>query len=407
MLGAIFELGGISALLHTVLSILKPGFIAYNSFTSALRDFCGIQSDTNFVLLMSTVLLLVYVAKNLSLILINKLQIKIAYQITNQISENYFKNITSKNLLYFKNKKSSEIINALFATSVILPETLILPSILLWSEIAVIVLLMSALLYYQPFLFVFTMLIMVPTSFLLIRLNRKTLLDAGEKLNKQQPKHYENIYELTHGISNIKLWNGVEYFHERFSKYTEKTYKLKEQIFVNSQFISLRIYEVVAIAGILCIVSFGIYSGFEMSVLISFISIYAGVAFRLLPSVNRVIGSSNSLFTYNYFLNYFKDFNNENLERLKFKEINFIDTIRLDKVSFGYDKKEKVLDELDLVIAKGDFIEIFGESGNGNSTLVNVISSLLSPDSGSVKVDDSAVNENNLGGYRYLFSYVK
>ena len=316
LLGATFELGGISALLHTVLSILKPGFIAYNSFTSALRDFCGIQSDTNFVLFMSTVLLLVYVAKNLSLILTNKLQIKIAYQITNQISENYFKNITSKNLLYFKNKKSSEIINALFATSVILPETLILPSILLWSEIAVIVLLMSALLYYQPFLFVFTMLIMIPTSFLLIRLNRKTLLDAGEKLNKQQPKHYENIYELTHGISNIKLWNGVEYFHERFSKYTEKTYKLKEQIFVNSQFIPLRIYEVVAIAGILCIASFGIYSGFEMSVLISFISIYAGVAFRLLPSVNRVIGSSNSLFTYNYILNYFKDFNNENLERL-------------------------------------------------------------------------------------------
>mgnify|MGYP001626687424 FL=1 len=76
-------------------------------------------------------------------------------------------------------------------------------------------------------------------------------------------------------------------------------------------------------------------------------------------------------------------------------------------MSFGYDKKEKVLDELDLVIAKGDFIEILGESGNGKSTLVNVISSLLSPDSGSIKVDDSAVNENNLGGYRYLFSYVK
>jgi phospholipid/cholesterol/gamma-HCH transport system ATP-binding protein len=53
------------------------------------------------------------------------------------------------------------------------------------------------------------------------------------------------------------------------------------------------------------------------------------------------------------------------------------------KKSFG---SLKVLDGIDIEIQKGENIAVLGRSGSGKSVLIKIISGLLSPDSGSVKV---------------------
>jgi nitrate/nitrite transport system ATP-binding protein len=50
-----------------------------------------------------------------------------------------------------------------------------------------------------------------------------------------------------------------------------------------------------------------------------------------------------------------------------------------------------VLRNLDLTVDEGDFVSIIGYSGTGKSTLINLIAGLLRPDSGSVKMDGSAI----------------
>ena len=57
---------------------------------------------------------------------------------------------------------------------------------------------------------------------------------------------------------------------------------------ITSNFIPLRIYEVIAIFGILCVVLYTVTANEGSDNLISYISIYAGVSFRLLPSVNSL-----------------------------------------------------------------------------------------------------------------------
>ena len=78
----------------------------------------------------------------------------------------------------------------------------------------------------------------------------------------------------------------------------------------------------------------------------------------------------------------------------------------LTGVSKTYQKgKEKVevLHNLDLEVAKGDFIAIMGPSGSGKTTLLNLLGGLDKPTSGTVAVGDaeiSSMSNNQLSRWR-------
>jgi len=404
---ALLEILGVALLLHTVLSILKPEFIHHNFLTSYLYNVLKLENTRSFILVITSLLFVLYTIKNVILVQLNKLQVRYAFQITDRLSGKHYKRIAEQELLYFKTKKSAEIINELITTTLAFPETILLSSIMLISELFVIFFMLGAILIYNPYLFLFTFVTVLPTAALLVFINRKSLSKKGLRLHSIIPLVYENITELTNGISNIKLWNGADYFYKRYSRFKKESYALKENIYVNSQFVPIRIYEVIAITGILCVVLFGILGDHSNSSIISYISIYAGVSFRLLPSINRIIISSNSLSTNDYMVRYLEK---NSVSKPRFKKpvpLHFKNNIALSHVSFGYSPDTSVFQDISLKIDKGDFIGIVGLSGSGKSTLVNTIASLIEPTSGVLTLDGIVIDKENCGSYRFLFSYVK
>ncbi|MFH0993767.1 MAG: energy-coupling factor transporter ATPase [bacterium] len=57
------------------------------------------------------------------------------------------------------------------------------------------------------------------------------------------------------------------------------------------------------------------------------------------------------------------------------------------QLCFSYNAKRMVLKNIDLTVAKGEWIAILGHNGSGKSTLAKTIVGLLRPQSGSVTVD--------------------
>nr|WP_321387507.1 ABC transporter ATP-binding protein [uncultured Enterococcus sp.] len=80
--------------------------------------------------------------------------------------------------------------------------------------------------------------------------------------------------------------------------------------------------------------------------------------------------------------------------------------IRLTSVEKSYssgEKKIKVSNDVSLTVEEGEFALFVGESGAGKSTILNIISGLEKPDSGSVKIrgnDVSRYSENELADFR-------
>lgn len=87
---------------------------------------------------------------------------------------------------------------------------------------------------------------------------------------------------------------------------------------------------------------------------------------------------------------------NEILENKKFNDVVFGNTdiknmkgiIKFKDVSFSYPNEEKVLDDFNLIIEPNKKIAIVGASGQGKSTLFNLITRLFDANAGTISIDD-------------------
>ena len=59
--------------------------------------------------------------------------------------------------------------------------------------------------------------------------------------------------------------------------------------------------------------------------------------------------------------------------------------IILNNISFAY-KQRNILENVDLVIKKGEFASIVGPNGGGKTTLLKLILGLIKPDRGVIRI---------------------
>lgn len=88
----------------------------------------------------------------------------------------------------------------------------------------------------------------------------------------------------------------------------------------------------------------------------------------------------------------------ENKSNAKVKDIK--GDIELKNVSFSYDSKKVVLENLNIKIKAGEKIGLVGETGSGKSTILNLISRFYDVDKGEVLIDNTNVKDFSLDSLR-------
>ena len=61
--------------------------------------------------------------------------------------------------------------------------------------------------------------------------------------------------------------------------------------------------------------------------------------------------------------------------------------VKISDVSFSYDKKKSLIEDLDLNIKKGERVAIVGPTGSGKTTLINLLMRFYDVDGGSIDID--------------------
>lgn len=79
--------------------------------------------------------------------------------------------------------------------------------------------------------------------------------------------------------------------------------------------------------------------------------------------------------------------------------------LQLQNVSFSYEN-EKILNNLNLKISKGETIAFVGESGSGKTTLVNILAGLMPVDEGIFFIDGHNQKDVNIQSYQKRLGYV-
>ena len=139
---------------------------------------------------------------------------------------------------------------------------------------------------------------------------------------------------------------------------------------------------------------------------------YGFAALRIIPSINSINQSFlelryatqpiNELYDLLSFkeleTNKFKLIKNEKFE---FRELKFKD------VSFSYKAGNNILNNLNLDIKKGDFIGIYGESGSGKTTFLDLFITLINPDKGELIINQEKLDNLNIkNNFRNSLAYI-
>ncbi len=80
--------------------------------------------------------------------------------------------------------------------------------------------------------------------------------------------------------------------------------------------------------------------------------------------------------------------------------------ISFKNVSFSYNKKDNVLDDISLNIESGEIIALVGPSGAGKSTIFSLLLKFIEPKNGSILIDDFNINQFNTNSLRKLIAIV-
>lgn len=130
--------------------------------------------------------------------------------------------------------------------------------------------------------------------------------------------------------------------------------------------------------------------------------IMVGNVMSIIRCVSMVQSTSKEIMTSLYrmyscslYMNMFQQFLAENQQReQKKKPIHqAIEGITMDHVSYSYDGKTPVLQDISIHITRGKRIAIVGPNGSGKSTLLKLMVGLYKPQKGSIRINDIDSND--------------
>ena len=167
--------------------------------------------------------------------------------------------------------------------------------------------------------------------------------------------------------------------------------------------------ELLAVIGLASLVLVMIGQGRPTEALLPTLGLFAAAAFRLMPSVVRLI---NSFQVIRYYLPVLDTLHAEltsldvTLAVRRDRLGPFHGRLVLDRISFRYPNVQTyALRDVTLTIGFGESVAFIGGSGAGKTTLVDVILGLLTPAGGQVTVDAVDI-QSDLCGWQHQIGYV-
>ena len=249
--------------------------------------------------------------------------------------------------------------------------------------------------------------------FILIKISQKKLLQNSKNIS-ESVNHKLNILSLLLGsIRNVILDNIQKYFINYHTKLQYIVLKSQTSNAMISSLPSLFFSNAILlifIVYILIVTRLG--NSFVDS--IPLLAVIAFGAQKLIPLVNSIyLAISRNKGNIHNVINVLKfiDILNNKKKINRFKSYHKIkmhvkEKLILKDIKFKYTNKKLTLNNINLQLKRGDKVLIQGESGAGKTTLIEIISGLLFPVSGVLKVDNKTINKKNLHLFQKNISYV-
>jgi ATP-binding cassette, subfamily B, bacterial PglK len=232
-----------------------------------------------------------------------------------------------------------------------------------------------------------------------------------ERVDANRAK-FQVMQEAMGGIKNVKLLNLERSYIDRFKKPAGTLARNQASLAVISE-LPRNLLEVIAFGGMILFVLWLLATrDGGVAGIIPLLGVYAFAAARMFPTIQQFFASLSAI-----------RFGKPALDQLheeltgpppydmqqgsQLRAIPLRDTLELKNVRFAFPGAEQpALCDLSMTVAANTTIGIVGATGAGKTTAVDVILGLLTPQSGTMKVDGQVIDEDNVRAWQKSVGYV-
>lgn len=337
---------------------------------------------------------LLLVVKSLSSAILARRILKLLANGQAQVATRLARDVLDADLVIAMRRPSQELAyiltsGAYSAVLVVLGQTVVLI-----SEMTLILMLAAALLVLNPFIAVLAIAYFLVIAAISHRIFSSWALEIGEVAKQSEIKSIKTVQEAVRGFREIRVANRMSFFEKRFSD--QRTVSSKVQ--ADLAFLAVLpkyIFEVALIAGAALLGAFEFWRN-PGPTAIGTIAIFLIAGSRIVPSLLRLQGATillksaagpaREVIVLDSELSQVgKDHNPENEHSPRSSPRT---QIRVENLSFRYPgASTAVFRDLSFSIHEASLFAIVGPSGGGKSTLLDLLAGLHIPNSGKVLID--------------------
>lgn len=390
------------------------GKVAGAVFLTALLDFVGLasllpvlyylleggenrQAAMWFCLLAVSVILF----KSAVVVGFTRFQNRYLLSLYKRLSFALFSSYYKKGLLFIREQGSNrlgyEVNYMCFAFS----QNMLAPMLRMAGDGLLIVLVTAALLIYDWVTMLVLYISFLPFMAVYMWGVRKRVKKYGEQELQAKREQAKVVMDTFRGYTELEV-NGA--FPAQQSSFLEGMDKVSQNRVKLDTILRLPLFlsELSVVVGLTLLVALG--SG-DVKVLVG---IFAVAAFRLLPALRAILTGWTQIQNVSSCL----DIIERGLAKVEEVEEGDADGICFEKeievrgLSYAYPGGEKVLDNFQVTIRKGEYVGFRGYSGVGKSTLFNLLLGLLKPDKGEIRIDGVALEPGVQASWLRRVGYV-
>ena len=355
-------------------------------------------------------LIVVFSAKNISLYIKNITLSIVQYRLIRDLRNKLYSHFHYLSLSYFNKNKSGELTAVLVNDIDNMRNSLSIMFQKLFVEPINIIILMSLLFIVSTKLALIALLI-IPVSGVIIFGISHSIRRRSTRSQAQLAGMTSMIAETIGSMRIVKAFATKGFEINRFARETQKYYKLmlrRDRL----RFVSSPVSETfgATIAALLLWVGARdvlVIESISSEDFLRFILLLFSL-FQPLKNLTNVVNelqnglaSADRVFA-------IMDIKSDILDIDNAAEVNDLkNSLSFDNVSFSYgDEKDKVLNNINFQINKGEILALVGPSGAGKSTLVDLIPRFYDTLRGSIKIDGKDIKELKINSLRFLMGIV-
>ena len=418
VLGLIFfngllQLVGVTSIFPFFALAANPERISNSRFGAWFLHFLPHMEMNHLLVVAGCFSILMLVVASVGSIASEIVRIRYAYGFCHWLRRRLFESYAARPYAFFLSRNTADL-NQKLQDIMIFIQNVLLPIGEILTRIVMIVLLLGAVLFVQPWVALGAIIVFggfYLSVFLWIRPRAKSL---GGVIWKHNIGFAKNSYQFLHGIKMVLVHGRSRYFMGQALSHSARIGKAQSRIPIYSNGPRYLI-EPIAFGGLVAIVIVLALQGRPFSDILPNLSVMALASYKLLPALQLLFSQLVTISANSYTLDKLEEeilqIESETSpiteDHFSTEELNFNHEIKLDSLTFSYlAGVAPILKDFSLTIGKNESIGIAGPSGSGKSTLVDLILGLHTAQSGAILIDGEPLTRGNLTSWRSMIGYV-